>query len=88
MNTSTASHDIRRFFFPYDENKFAKTISRMTPALIGAIHIGVWAPGSDGHYVNVLTSNLSDTDFDDLVQRAIYTTYEGHFLDLAQIGLV
>lgn len=87
MNTSTASHDTIKFIFPYDENKFAKTISRMNPTLIGAIRISVWAHSSDGHYVNILKSTLSGTEFDQLAANALYTTYEGNYLDLAKIGL-
>lgn len=88
MNSEAKPDGTIKLLFLYDENKFSETVTRMTSALIDAIHIGVWAPGPGGYCVNILESNLSGTDFDSLAQRAAYTTYEGHFLDLAKIGLV
>ncbi len=88
MNNSSTSTDNRKFIFPYDEKKFAKTISRMTPALLETIKIGVYALNPSGECVNILKSKLSGKSFESLVNRASYTTYEGHYLDLAKIGLV
>ena len=73
--------------FFYNEKKFAKTIARFTEQLLSEIKVAVWAPTKDGQYVNILTSDLSGDEFETLSKKAEYTTYEGHYLDLQEIGV-
>lgn len=89
-NSTTPPNDVRKVIFPYDEKKFAKTISRIKEEILSAIKISVYAPSSDecGQYINILESSLSGDDFSSLEGKAAYTVFEGHYLDLANIGIV
>lgn len=79
----------RKVIFNYDENKFAKTISRMTKSLLSQVKVSVWAltPDSNGHCINLLTSDLSEVNYDKLAEHAAYTVYEGTPEALRKLGV-
>lgn len=87
-NTTPPQTFKRKVLFSYDERKFKKTISRLTPDLLKDIKISVFStPDKDGNCIEILTSNLQDTDFDALAETAAYTMYEGSCSALSTLGV-
>ena len=91
MNTSNSTPPVKPFIrkklFDYDEAKFARTMSRMTPELLSAVKVAVWAPISDGKYINLLATDLDGEAFDEVAKKAAYTIYEGTPMALRQLGV-
>lgn len=90
-NATTTPPSMKNFhkqvLFKYDENKFAKTISRLTHDLIKDVKIGVWAIMENGKCINLLDCTLAESEFDALASKATYTTFEGPRLSLEAIGV-
>ena len=80
----------RTIIYRYNERKFSNTIARLrTKKQLNAITIQVMAVDpSTGNCTNILESNLSGKEFDELAKRAEYTLYRGYPSDLRQIGVV
>lgn len=92
MNNITSTPPVpqtRKVIFNYNEQKFAKTIARLNKSLLSEIKISVWSldPTGTGNCINILDSNLSDSEFDKLAADAAYVIYEGTPLSLRQIGV-
>lgn len=95
MNTNNTTPPVsqrtRKVLFKYDEEKFKKTISRLTKDLLKQITISVYALNPDeenqGPCVNLLSSNLSLDNFDKLAEHAAYTVYEGTPGALHELGV-
>ena len=90
-NATTTPPGMKNFhkqvLFKYDENKFAKTISRLTHDLIKDVKICVWDPKENGQCINLLDCTLAEAEFDELAANAAYTTYEGPRLSLEALGV-
>ena len=90
MNTKkNTPPEPKTVIFRYDEQKFAKTIARLTKALMSDIKVAVWAMEEDdtGKCINVLDSKLSGEEFDALAKKALYTSYKGTPAALREIGV-
>ena len=76
--------------FNFDEAKFSKTLKRLTPELIKNIKIGVWVldPSNPRGCIDILSSDLSGKELDDLIANAKYTTYTGSWADLSELGVL
>lgn len=91
QNTTTTppNTEYRKVIFNFDLKKFTKTISRLTEDLLSDVKISVWAPGlnGSGKCVNILASKLSEREFDELAEKAMYTIYEGSNKALQDLGV-
>ena len=91
MNTNNSTPPVKPFIrkrlFDYDEVKFAKTMARMTKELLSEVKVAVWAPISDGKYINLLATDLAGEAFDEVAKKATYTIYEGTPAALRQLGV-
>lgn len=71
---------------PYNASKFERIISRMTAKNVFGISVEVWAE-DDSNCVELLRSNLSGKEFDDMAQKASRMIFRGTSLDLQAIGV-
>lgn len=89
MNTKqTTPPQLRKVLFDFDQNKFMKTIRKLTPDLLKEVKISVFSsPDENGNCINILNSSLEDKEFDALAEKAAYTLYEGVPSVLIEIGV-